>query len=285
MRTTDKGPDEQGHFGVFGGRYVSETLMAPLLELTEAYEALRADPAFWSELEAELRDYVGRPTPLYEATRLAGEAGGARIFLKREDLAHTGAHKINNTIGQALLARHMGKRRLIAETGAGQHGVATATVAARMGLECIIYMGAEDMRRQSVNVYRMRMLGAEVVGVRSTRTRATARTTQISQAGMARASTDCLRLTGLGGECGCGGSDANGGGGQATGQGLAGGVEEASRPAGGFGVQGGKPYDKGDPAPCPACTICISRCGKGMVMPWASKACLKALVRSNFRGQ
>ena len=167
MRTTDKGPDEQGHFGVFGGRYVSETLMAPLLELTEAYEALRADPAFWSELEAELRDYVGRPTPLYEATRLAGEGGGARIFLKREDLAHTGAHKINNTIGQALLARHMGKRRLIAETGAGQHGVATATVAARMGLECIIYMGAEDMRRQSVNVYRMRMLGAEVVGVES----------------------------------------------------------------------------------------------------------------------
>ena len=165
MRTWNELPDASGHFDIFGGRFVSETLMAPILELTEAYAALREDSGFQAELAAELRDYVGRPTPLYEARRLAAEAGGARIFLKREDLNHTGAHKINNTVGQALLARHMGKRRIIAETGAGQHGVATATVAARLGLECVIYMGAEDMRRQAMNVYRMRLLGAEVKGV------------------------------------------------------------------------------------------------------------------------
>ncbi|HKL77509.1 MAG TPA: tryptophan synthase subunit beta [Gammaproteobacteria bacterium] len=167
MRTKDNQPDTNGHFGIYGGRYVSETLMAPVLELTQAYEELREDPAFQAELAAELRDYVGRPTPLYEAKRLTAEAGGARIFLKREDLTHTGAHKINNTIGQGLLARHMGKQRIIAETGAGQHGVATATIAARLGLQCVIYMGAEDMRRQAVNVYRMRLLGAEVVAVES----------------------------------------------------------------------------------------------------------------------
>jgi len=167
MRTMDKGPDERGHFGIFGGRFVSETLMAPILELTEAYEQLRADADFQAELAAELDHYVGRPTPLYEARRLSRETGGARIFLKREDLTHTGAHKINNTIGQGLLARHMGKQRIIAETGAGQHGVATATIAARLGLECVIYMGAEDMRRQAMNVYRMRLLGAEVVAVES----------------------------------------------------------------------------------------------------------------------
>jgi len=168
MRTMDdKGPDERGHFGSFGGRFVSETLMAPVLELTEAYAQLRGDADFQAEFAAELDHYVGRPTPLYEARRLSREVGGARIFLKREDLTHTGAHKINNTIGQGLLARHMGKQRIIAETGAGQHGVATATVAARLGLECVIYMGAEDMRRQAMNVYRMRLLGAEVVAVES----------------------------------------------------------------------------------------------------------------------
>jgi len=167
MRTRDDQPDTNGHFGIYGGRFVSETLMAPVLELTEAYAELREDPDFQAELAAELRDYVGRPTPLYEAKRLAAEAGGARIFLKREDLTHTGAHKINNTIGQGLVARHMGKQRIIAETGAGQHGVATATIAARLGLECVIYMGAEDMRRQAMNVYRMRLLGAEVVAVES----------------------------------------------------------------------------------------------------------------------
>jgi tryptophan synthase beta chain len=165
MRTRVNQPDSNGHFGIYGGRFVSETLMAPVLELTEAYAALREDPDFQAELAAELRDYVGRPTPLYEAKRLAAEAGGARIFLKREDLTHTGAHKINNTIGQGLVARHMGKQRIIAETGAGQHGVATATIAARLGLDCVIYMGAEDMRRQAMNVYRMRLLGAEVVAV------------------------------------------------------------------------------------------------------------------------
>jgi len=167
MRTRVNQPDTNGHFGIYGGRFVSETLMAPVLELTEAYAALREDPDFQAELAAELKDYVGRPTPLYEAKRLAAEAGGARIFLKREDLTHTGAHKINNTIGQGLVARHMGKQRIIAETGAGQHGVATATIAARLGLDCVIYMGAEDMRRQAMNVYRMRLLGAEVVAVES----------------------------------------------------------------------------------------------------------------------
>ena len=152
----------EGHFGRFGGRFVSEILVGPLDELAEAYAEARRDPAFQAELDRELRDFVGRPTPLYLAERLTAQAGGARIYLKREDLAHTGAHKINNTVGQAVLARRMGKQRIIAETGAGQHGVATATVAARMGLTCVIYMGADDIQRQAANVYRMRLLGAEV---------------------------------------------------------------------------------------------------------------------------
>lgn len=158
-------PDTRGHFGRYGGRFVAETLMAPLDELERAYTELREDPAFQKELAEDLRDYVGRPTPLYLAKRLSREMGGAQIYLKREDLNHTGAHKVNNTVGQALVARHMGKTRIIAETGAGQHGVATATVAARLGLKCVVYMGSEDMRRQSTNVYRMRLLGAEVVPV------------------------------------------------------------------------------------------------------------------------
>ena len=156
-----------GRFGVYGGRYVPETLMAALLELDEAYAAAQADPAFQSELAALLKDYCGRPTPLYFARRLSETLGGAKIYLKREDLLHTGAHKINNALGQALLARRMGKKRIIAETGAGQHGVATATVCALFGLECIVYMGEEDMRRQELNVFRMRLLGAEVRGVSS----------------------------------------------------------------------------------------------------------------------
>ncbi len=155
-------PDARGRFGRFGGRYVPETLVPALEELAAAYDAARADPAFRAELDALLRDFVGRPTPLCEAPRLTAHAGGARILLKREDLAHTGAHKINNTVGQALLARRMGKRRVIAETGAGQHGVATATACARFGIPCEIYMGAEDIRRQALNVYRMRLLGAKV---------------------------------------------------------------------------------------------------------------------------
>ena len=155
-------------FGSYGGRFVPETLMAPLDELTSAYEAARNDPAFNAELESLLRDYVGRPTPLTETPRLARELGdGVTVVLKREDLNHTGAHKINNTLGQVLLARRMGKRRIIAETGAGQHGVATATVCARFGLECVVYMGEEDMRRQGLNVYRMQLLGARVVPVGS----------------------------------------------------------------------------------------------------------------------
>ncbi len=155
-------------FGSYGGRYVPETLMAPLEELTSAYEAAQNDPSFTAELNALLRDYVGRPTPLTEAPRLAAELGdGVTVVLKREDLNHTGAHKINNTLGQVLLARRMGKRRIIAETGAGQHGVATATVCARFGLECVVYMGEEDMRRQALNVYRMQLLGARVVPVGS----------------------------------------------------------------------------------------------------------------------
>ncbi|MHB1566263.1 MAG: tryptophan synthase subunit beta [Acidiferrobacter sp.] len=158
-------PDARGHFGPYGGQFVAETLMGPLAALTEAYAAARLDPAFQAALDADLRDYVGRPSPLYLAQRLTADVGGAQIYLKREDLNHTGAHKINNTIGQALLARRMGKTRLIAETGAGQHGVATATVAARLGLQCVIYMGAEDIRRQAPNVRRMRLLGAEVVSV------------------------------------------------------------------------------------------------------------------------
>jgi tryptophan synthase beta chain len=158
--------DRPGRFGDFGGRYVPETLIAALDELSAAYDAAQGDPAFWAELEALLRDYVGRPTPLYHARRL-GEAAGVRVYLKREDLNHTGAHKINNTLGQVLLARRMGKRRIIAETGAGQHGVATATVCALFGLECVVYMGAEDVRRQALNVYRMKLLGAEVRAVES----------------------------------------------------------------------------------------------------------------------
>jgi tryptophan synthase beta chain len=155
-------------FGSYGGRYVPETLMAPLEELTSAYAAARNDPAFTAELDTLLRDYVGRPTPLTEAPRLAAELGDrVTVVLKREDLNHTGAHKINNTLGQVLLARRMGKRRIIAETGAGQHGVATATVCARFGLECVVYMGEEDMRRQGLNVYRMQLLGARVVPVGS----------------------------------------------------------------------------------------------------------------------
>ena len=155
-------PDEHGHWGVYGGRFVPETLMAPLEELATGYAAARVDANFQTEFSALLRDYSGRPTPLFEAARLTEKAGGARIFLKREDLSHTGSHKINNALGQVLLARRMGKRRIIAETGAGQHGVATATVCALFGLACVVYMGAEDMRRQRLNVFRMRLLGAEV---------------------------------------------------------------------------------------------------------------------------
>ena len=160
-------PDARGHFGRYGGMFVSETLMGPLRELREAYEKYILDESFLAELDADLQDYVGRPSPLYFARRLSERRGGARIYLKREDLNHTGAHKVNNTIGQALLARRMGKTRIIAETGAGQHGVATATVAARLGLECVVYMGAVDIARQEANVYRMRMLGAKVVAVES----------------------------------------------------------------------------------------------------------------------
>jgi tryptophan synthase beta chain len=160
-------PDAQGRFGAYGGSYVAETLMAPLAELREAYERLSADPGFLAELDRDLQHYVGRPSPIYHAEQLSRHVGGARILLKREDLNHTGAHKINNTIGQALVARHMGKQRVIAETGAGQHGVATATVAARFGMRCVVYMGAVDIERQKINVYRMKLLGAEVVPVTS----------------------------------------------------------------------------------------------------------------------
>jgi tryptophan synthase beta chain len=165
--TTQTWPDARGRFGPYGGRYVPETLVAPLEELEHAYTAARADAAFAAQLAAELRDFAGRPTPLQFAERLTKQLGGPRIYLKREDLLHTGAHKINNCIGQALLAARMGKRRIIAETGAGQHGVATATVAARLGLECVVYMGTEDMERQQLNVKRMQLLGASVVGVES----------------------------------------------------------------------------------------------------------------------
>ncbi len=160
-------PDARGHFGPYGGMFVPETLMHPLDELRAAYERYLGDEAFLAELDADLRDYVGRPSPIYHAERWSRELGGAQILLKREDLNHTGAHKVNNTIGQALLARRMGKTRIIAETGAGQHGVATATVAARMGLECVVYMGEVDVARQEANVYRMRLLGAEVISVKS----------------------------------------------------------------------------------------------------------------------
>lgn len=160
-------PDAGGHFGRYGGMFVAETLMHPLEELRIAYERYLKDQTFLAELDADLRDYVGRPSPVYHAERWSREIGGAQLFLKREDLNHTGAHKVNNTVGQALLARRMGKTRIIAETGAGQHGVATATVAARLGLTCVVYMGEVDMARQEANVYRMRLLGAEVRSVRS----------------------------------------------------------------------------------------------------------------------
>jgi tryptophan synthase beta chain len=160
-------PDEQGHFGPYGGTYVSETLMHALDELREAYFLWRSDPEFIAQLDDDLATYVGRPSPIYFARRLTEIAGGARILLKREDLNHTGAHKINNTVGQALLAHHMGKSRIIAETGAGQHGVASATVAARLGKECVVYMGELDIHRQAINVFRMRLLGAEVRSVTS----------------------------------------------------------------------------------------------------------------------
>ena len=160
-------PDVHGRFGPFGGKFVAETLMSALSDVEALYARLKDDAAFQREFDADLAHYVGRPSPLYEASRLSDAIGGGRIYLKREDLNHTGAHKVNNTIGQALLAKHMGKRRVIAETGAGQHGVATATVAARLGLECHVFMGEEDIRRQSLNVYRMKLLGAEVVPVTS----------------------------------------------------------------------------------------------------------------------
>lgn len=160
-------PDERGHFGPYGGTFVAETLIHALDELKAAYAAAQADPAFMAEFRSELAHYVGRPSPVYHAARLSRELGGAQIYLKREDLNHTGAHKVNNTIGQAMLARRMGKPRVIAETGAGQHGVATATICARYGLECVVYMGSEDVKRQSPNVYRMHLLGATVVPVES----------------------------------------------------------------------------------------------------------------------
>ncbi|VXB57764.1 tryptophan synthase, beta subunit [Enhydrobacter sp. 8BJ] len=160
-------PDASGHFGIHGGRFVSETLMAALEQLEHIYNTAKADPEFWKAFQDDLVNYVGRPTPLYHAKRLSDDMGGAQIYLKREDLNHTGAHKVNNTIGQALLAKMVGKKRIIAETGAGQHGVATATIAARLGLECVVYMGADDVERQAMNVYRMRLLGAAVVPVTS----------------------------------------------------------------------------------------------------------------------
>ena len=160
-------PDARGHFGVHGGRFVSETLMAALLDLEKLYARLKDDANFRAEFDRDLAFYVGRPSPLYHAERGSRELGGAQIYLKREDLNHTGAHKVNNTIGQALLAKHSGKTRVIAETGAGQHGVATATIAARLGMECVVYMGAEDVKRQAMNVYRMKLLGATVVPVTS----------------------------------------------------------------------------------------------------------------------
>ena len=160
-------PDQRGHFGPYGGRFVSETLMAALEELEAIYMRLKDDPQFRADFDYDLAHYVGRPSPLYFAERWTKKLGGAQIWLKREDLNHTGAHKVNNTIGQALLAKHTGKTRVIAETGAGQHGVATATVAARLGLKCVVYMGADDVQRQKLNVYRMKLLGAEVVPVTS----------------------------------------------------------------------------------------------------------------------
>lgn len=165
LRNDLLGPDENGHFGPYGGRYVAETLMPLILEVGKAYEAAKADAGFWQEIKDLLRDYVGRPSPLYFAPRITEHLGGAKIYFKRDELNHTGAHKINNCIGQVLLAMRMGKKRIIAETGAGQHGVATATVCARFGLKCIIYMGAKDIERQQPNVFRMKLLGAEVRAV------------------------------------------------------------------------------------------------------------------------
>ena len=167
VRDFNQYPDASGHFGIHGGRFVSETLMAALEQLEHIYNTAKADPEFWKAFQDDLVNYVGRPTPLYHAKRLSDDIGGAQIYLKREDLNHTGAHKVNNTIGQALLAKMVGKKRIIAETGAGQHGVATATIAARLGLECVVYMGADDVERQAMNVYRMRLLGATVVPVTS----------------------------------------------------------------------------------------------------------------------
>jgi len=163
--TRRRDPDSRGYFGEYGGRFVPETLVEPVEELERAYMSVRDDPAFHAELDRLLKHYVGRPTPVYEAQRLTREYGGARIFLKREDLTHTGAHKINNALGQALLAARMGKRRIVAETGAGQHGVATATACALLGIDCCVYMGTDDMERQALNVFRMRLLGADVRGV------------------------------------------------------------------------------------------------------------------------
>ncbi|MEN9847624.1 MAG: tryptophan synthase subunit beta [Pseudomonadota bacterium] len=167
LSTPQSLPDAQGHFGRYGGRFVAETLMQPLEELQQAYDHYRSDAGFVAELDEDLQHYVGRPSPLYHAKRWSRILGGAQIYLKREDLNHTGAHKINSALGQALLAKRMGKSRIIAETGAGQHGVASATVAARLGLNCVVYMGSEDMKRQTLNVYRMRLLGAEVRAVES----------------------------------------------------------------------------------------------------------------------
>ncbi|MDA0219949.1 MAG: tryptophan synthase subunit beta [Proteobacteria bacterium] len=167
VNTYRSGPDEQGHFGMFGGRYVAETLMPLILELEEAWHAARRDPAFQAELDHWARHYIGRPSPLYYAERLTQHLGGAKVYLKRDELNHTGAHKINNTVGQILLALRMGKKRIIAETGAGQHGVATATVCAKVGLPCVVYMGETDIARQAPNVFRMKLLGAEVRPVTS----------------------------------------------------------------------------------------------------------------------
>ncbi len=160
-------PDDRGHFGPYGGMFVADTLVHALSQLEAAYEQYKDDPLFKAQLQTELANYVGRPNPLYHAQRLSQQLKGAQIYLKREDLNHTGAHKINNTVGQGLLAKRMGKTRVIAETGAGQHGVATATIAAKLGLECVVYMGIEDIKRQSSNVYRMKLLGATVVPVTS----------------------------------------------------------------------------------------------------------------------
>src|ERR1700730_879687 len=161
------GPDERGHFGSFGGRFVAETLMPLILDLEKAYAVAKADPAFRAEMDGHLKDYVGRPSPLYFAERLTGHLGGAKIYFKREELNHTGSHKVNNVLGQIMMARRMGKKRIIAETGAGQHGVATATLCARFGLDCVVYMGAVDVERQQPNVIRMEMLGAKVIPVQS----------------------------------------------------------------------------------------------------------------------